>query len=68
MDRTEAEDLVQVLEQNEVKKLMIKEKQKAVVEEQFSRKKLALVELTGKINLVTSHHIISPERKKYFEL
>ena len=53
MDRTEAEDLVQVLEQNEVKKLMIKEKQKAVVEEQFSRKKLALVELTGKINLVT---------------
>ena len=53
MDRTEAEDLVQVLEQNEVKKLIIKEKQKAVVEEQFSRKKLALVELTGKINLVT---------------
>ena len=53
MDRTEAEDLVQVLEQNEVKKLMIKEKQKAVVEEQFSRKKLALVELTGKIHLVT---------------
>ena len=53
MDRTEAEDLVQVLEQNEVKKLLIKEKQKAVVEEQFSRKKLALVELTGKIPLVT---------------
>ena len=49
MDKIEAEDLVRALLQNEVGKLLEKEKQKNAVKKQFSRKKLAMKELSGKI-------------------
>ena len=52
MDKAEAEELVEVLVQNEVGKLLVKERQKAALEEQFGRKQLALKELSGKIHLV----------------
>ena len=49
MNRTETVELVRVLETEEVKKLMEKEKDKADVEEQFNLKKDLLKELSGKI-------------------
>ena len=49
MNRTETVELVRVLESEEVKRLMEKEKDKAEVEEQFNLKKDLLRELSGKI-------------------
>ena len=61
MDKTEAEDLVRVMERNEVKKL-VKEKQKVALEEQFSRKKLTLNELNRIIKSVILRFNISKKR------
>ena len=49
MNGTETVELVRVLEKEEVKKLMKKEKDKADLEEQFNLKKNLLGELSGKI-------------------
>ena len=49
MNRTETVELVRVLEKDEVKKLIKREKDKAGVEEQFNLKKNLLRELSGKI-------------------
>ena len=51
MNRIEAVELVQVLEQEEVDKLIRKEKEKTDVEDQFSLKKTVLRELSGKIQV-----------------
>ena len=60
MDKTEAMDLVQVMEQKEVKKL-VKEKQKVALKEQFSRKKLTLNELNRKMKTVILEFDISKQ-------
>ena len=49
MNRTETVELVRVLEKEEVKNLIKREKDKAGVEEQFNLKKNLLRELSGKI-------------------
>ena len=70
MDKTEAEDLVRVMERNEVKKL-VKEKQKVALEEQFSRKKLTLNELNRIIKSVILGFDISKKRSlsiNYFRM
>ena len=51
MNGTENVELVRVLEKEEVKKLMRKEKDKADLEEQFNLKKDLLGELSGKIGV-----------------